>query len=329
MSDPAIIVEDLVKLYKSRTDHPVRALDGLSISVGNGEIFGLLGRNGAGKTTLLRILTTLIRPTSGRVSVLGLDVSERQLEIRRNICVVLQETAVELYLSVRDNLDTYARFQGVPRVLIPERIKKVTEQFGLGDVLQQKTIDLSGGLKRRVQVAKVFMVDKPVIFLDEATMGMDAINKRATLNAIHEETLKGRTIVLTTHILEEAEELCDKVAIIDRGKIVASGDLPTIKSIVSGTIDIILTFETLTDEVLRQLKTLPLQKFSQAGNTVELCLRVDHLTVLDYVAQLARSAKVLNVEVATTSLEDAFIEIIDRIRPSETGAPESLSHDER
>ena len=155
---------------------------------------------------------------------MGLDVVRRSLEVRSSICVVLQENAVEVFLSVEDNLRTYARFHSIPRGGDPRRSGRVMEQFGLGEHRKQKVIDLSGGLKRRVQVAKVFMVDKPVVFLDEATTGMDPINKRATLDAIRDQARQGRTIVLTTHILQEAEELCDRIAIIDRGSVVALGD---------------------------------------------------------------------------------------------------------
>ena len=236
LNPPAIDIRDLVKVYHPRRAEPVRALDRLSLQVGTGEIFGLLGRNGAGKTTLLRILTTLIPPTEGSASVLGFDLHRHPLEIRKRLCVVLQENAVEIFLSVVDNLATYARFHAIPRNEVSGRIERVLDQFGLTEHRNQKVNDLSGGFKRRVQVAKVFMVDKPLVFLDEATTGMDPINKRATLDAIREQARQGRTILLTTHILEEAEELCDTIAIIDRGRVVATGDLPTIKSLISAAV---------------------------------------------------------------------------------------------
>jgi ABC-2 type transport system ATP-binding protein len=172
-TDIAIEAENLVKIYHVKSARPVRALDGLSLSVKQGEIFGLLGENGAGKTTLLRILTTLLHPTTGRATLMGLDVERRAYDVRKKICAVLQENAVEVFLSVEDNLTTYARFHSIPRREIGATAERVIEQFALGEFRKQKVIDLSGGLKRRVQVAKVFMVDKPVVFLDEATTGMD------------------------------------------------------------------------------------------------------------------------------------------------------------
>jgi ABC-2 type transport system ATP-binding protein len=315
MSRSVIEVTDLVKVYKEKTRQAVRALDGLSLQVSQGEIFGILGPNGAGKTTLLRILTTLTRPTSGSASVFGLDVLHRPLEVRKNICVVLQENAVELFLSVEDNLKTYARFHSVPHTEISRLTRQVVEQFGLGEYRRQKVIDLSGGLKRRVQVAKVFMVDKPVVFLDEATTGMDPINKRATIEAIRDQSCKGRTIVLSTHILQEAEDLCDSIAIIDHGRCIAKGNLPSIKAVVSSAFDILLTFESLTDEMVRKLQQLPLLRFSRSDNSVEMSVRVEDLFNLDLIAQLARSDQITHIEVNSSTLEDAFFQLVGHRGP--------------
>jgi ABC-2 type transport system ATP-binding protein len=311
MNEIAIAVEKLVKVYKEKSPTPVRALDGLTLQVRKGEIFGLLGRNGAGKTTLLRILTTLIPPTSGSVRVSGFDVQREGLSVRKSICVVLQENAAELYLSVKDNFATYARFHSIPREEFKIRLDHVIGQFGLQDYLNQKVIDLSGGLKRRLQVAKVFMIDRPIVFLDEATTGMDPINKRATLNAIREQARLGRTIFLTTHILEEAEELCDTIAIIDHGKCIATGDLHAIKSRVSPVYDLAITFESLDVSTLHQLQSLPLLKFSHGKNTVEMSVKGDPLSTLNLVTELAKTNKIIHFEANSASLEDVFLELLD------------------
>ncbi len=311
----AVNIRDLVKVYHPRSAPPVRALDNLTLQVRRGEIFGLLGRNGAGKTTLLRILTTLIAPTSGDVTVLGYDIRKNATEIRRLLCAVLQENAVELYLSVADNLDTYARFHSVPRRQVASRIDQVMDLFGLTEYRNQKVIDLSGGLKRRVQVAKVFLVDKPLVFLDEATTGMDPINKRATLEAIHQQARAGRTIFLTTHILEEAEELCDTIAIIDRGHCVATGDLPRIKSLVAGAIDISIDFEAMPPSLLDDLRRLPC-RFSHTRTTVEATVHPGDLAVLEEIIRIARHAQVRHLEVHSATLEDVFLELL---RPTAEG----------
>jgi ABC-2 type transport system ATP-binding protein len=309
-NDIAIDIRNLVKVYRPRSGTPVRALDNLTLQVHQGEIFGLLGKNGAGKTTLLRILTTLALPTSGAVNVLGFDILQNAIDIRRRLCVVLQENAVELYLSVADNLDTYARFHSIPRPEVPARIERVMDQFGLTEYRNQKLIDLSGGLKRRVQVAKVFMVDKPLVFLDEATTGMDPINKRATLDAIHQQARAGRTIFLTTHILAEAEELCDTIAIIDRGRRIASGNLAEIKSLVPGAFDVTIVFQTLPADLLDELRRLPLVRLSHTYTTVEASVRSTDLSVLEEVLRTVRRGQVIHLEVQSATLEDVFLELL-------------------
>jgi ABC-2 type transport system ATP-binding protein len=306
----AIAVRDLVKVYAGRSSTPVRALDGLSLEVRRGEIYGLLGRNGAGKTTLLRVLTTLTRPTSGTVTVMGHDVVAHPLEVRRSLCAVLQENAVELFLSVRDNLAVYARFHGIPRGEIRPRADRALEQFGLTEHAAKKVIDLSGGLKRRVQVAKVFMVDKPLIFLDEATTGMDPVNKRAALDAIREQARRGRTVFLTTHILQEAEELCDTITIIDRGRVLATGDLQAIKRLASGVYDVGVTFDELTEQICEEFRRLGPVKFARKGNTLELSVRGSQAPLLEVVSRCAASNRVLHFEVASASLEDVFLDLL-------------------
>jgi ABC-2 type transport system ATP-binding protein len=320
----AIVVENVVKVYREHSPAPVRALDGLSLQVKPGEIFGLLGRNGAGKTTLLRILTTLVPPTSGRVSVMGHDVVRAPYEVRRNICAVLQENAVELYLSVADNLATYARFHGIPREQARTRIESAIEQFGLEEFRSQKVIDMSGGVKRRVQVAKVFMLDTPVIFLDEPTTGMDPITKRTTLDALQRESARGRTVLLTTHILQEAEELCDRIAIIDHGKIVAQGDLPTIKSLASAMVDVSLTFDEVTDQLLADLSRLPLLRLVRRHNSFDFSIKGKEQSALNIVTRLAASHSVAEVEIRGATLEDAFLELLGHgtsAPPREDGQP--------
>lgn len=317
----AIQTEDLTKVYRERSRNPVLALDHLHLEVRQGEIFGLLGRNGAGKTTLLRILTTLIRPSEGGATVMGHDVVRHAIDVRKNICVVLQENATEQYLSVQDNLATYARFHSIPRGEIPQLARRVMEQFALTEYRTQKVIDLSGGLRRRLQVAKVFMVDKPIVFLDEATTGMDPINKRATLDAIRSQAQAGRTIFLTTHILQEAEELCDTFAIIDRGRLVASGDLQTIKSLASGVFDMTITFTALTDKLIEELRRLPVLSLERRNNTVVLSLRGKEITAVSLVTKLSAAHSILHFEVTGASLEDVFLELLARQKPDDGKGP--------
>jgi ABC-type multidrug transport system ATPase subunit len=309
MSEPAIRVHNLVKLYARRGQPAVRAIDLLTFDVARGSIFGLLGPNGAGKTTLLRVLSTLARPTSGAASVLGYDVAATPLEVRRRISVVIQETAVELFLSVRDNLGTFARFHGLPRAEIRTRADRVLRDFGLASEAHRKVIDLSGGFRRRVQVAKVFMVDTPVVFLDEFSTGMDPILKRSVMEQLRREAAAGRTIVLTTQILSEVEELCDDILILHRGRQAARGDLHTLKLLSQGVYDVTVTFDRLPAGIEEEIAARRPLRLSITHNTVEVTLKEDDGGILAIVAALATRGRVLRLEVGGASLEDIFVEL--------------------
>jgi len=231
---PAILVEELQKVYRSGSANPVKALDNISFEIPKGQIFGLLGPNGAGKSTVVKILTTITTPSGGRAQVQGFDVAKEPLQVRRQIGVVLQQTAVETLLTVRDNLLIYASLHGMEKAEAVKRMRLVAEEFELAERLNDTVYELSIGTKRRIQVAKVFMLDSPVIFLDEATTGMDPIMKRKVMERLKNEARKGRTILLTTQILSEAEELCDNIMIIDQGRKLAIGTLQELKSDVQG-----------------------------------------------------------------------------------------------
>ena len=309
MSEPAIRVHNLVKLYARRGQPTVRAIDLLTFDVARGSIFGLLGPNGAGKTTLLRVLSTLAQPTSGAASVLGHDVVAAPLEVRRRISVVIQETAVELFLTVRDNLGTFARFHGLRAAEIRTRAERVLEDFGLASEAHRKVMDLSGGFRRRVQVAKVFMVDTPVVFLDEFSTGMDPILKRSVMEKLRREAAAGRTIVLTTQILGEAEELCDDILILNRGRQAARGDLHTLKLLSQGVYDVTVTFDRLPPGIEDELAARHPIRLSISQNTVEVTLKEDDGGILAVVGALARRGRVLRLEVGGASLEDIFVEL--------------------
>ncbi len=309
MSEPAIRVHNLVKLYGRRGQPTVRAIDLLTFDVARGSIFGLLGPNGAGKTTLLRVLSTLARPTSGAASVLGYDVVAAPLEVRRRISVVIQETAVELFLTVRDNLGTFARFHGLRDAEIRARAERVLEDFGLASEAHRKVMDLSGGFRRRVQVAKVFMVDTPVVFLDEFSTGMDPILKRSVMEKLRREAAAGRTIVLTTQILGEAEELCDDILILNRGRQAARGNLHALKLLSQGVYDVTVTFDRLPPGIGDELAARRPIRLSITQNTVEVTLKEDDGGILAVVGALARRGRVLRLEVGGASLEDIFVEL--------------------
>jgi ABC-type multidrug transport system ATPase subunit len=321
MSEAAIRVRNLVKLFTRRGQPPVRALDGLTFDVARGAIFGLLGPNGAGKTTLLRILSTLARPTAGTASVLGDDVVASPLDVRKRISVVIQESAAELFLSVRDNLGTFARFHGLDSTEIQVRVNRVLEDFGLAADAHRKVQDLSGGFRRRVQVAKVFMVNTPVVFLDEFSTGMDPILKRSIMEKLRREAADGRTIVLTTQILGEVEELCDDILILNHGRQAARGDLHTLKLLSQGVYDVTVTFDRLPPGIQEELAARKPMRLSITQNTVEVTLKEDDRGILNVVSALAARGRLLRLEIGGASLEDIFVELTQRRTPisTETG----------
>ena len=312
-NETAIEVSNLVKVFEKRGSRPVRALDGVSFTVRRGEIFGLLGPNGAGKTTTIRILTTLLRPTGGRAIVGGCDVQLSPLEVRKQLCVVLQDNAVELFLSVLDNLRTFGRFHGMNKGELRKRMDHVLALFGLDEFRNTKAIDLSGGIKRRLQVAKVFLAEKPIVFLDEATTGMDALNKRTTLGAIREEARKGRTIVLTTHILEEAEELCDDLAIINHGAVVARGSVESVKRLGLDFVTLRLVFRRVTRSLERWLKDLSPLRLQIKGDSAEMTISRE-VNLVTLLARIHKEQMVTSFEVAGASLEDVFVELLDKAK---------------
>jgi ABC-2 type transport system ATP-binding protein len=311
VSEPAIVVQNLVKTFQSRSQS-IRAVDDLSFSVRRGSIFGLLGPNGAGKTTTLRIMTTLSRPTGGSVQVLGHDVVKAPLDVRRHIGVVIQEQAADLLLNVRDNLLTFARFHGKAGAAVRARAEDVMKQFGIDDVADRKVQDLSGGVRRRVQVSKMFMIDVPVIFLDEFSSGMDAILKRSVMDLLRAQAAQGRTIVLTTQVLTEAEELCDDILIINKGRRVAHGNLHALKLLTSRLYEVTLSFDRVPDDLQAILAGYAPERVTVSHNTVQLRLRDEESRVLEIVAALARHGRILRVEIAGASLEDVFVELTQR-----------------
>lgn len=309
---PAIEVTNLVKTFRSGSDNVIRAVDGVSFKVEQGEIFGLLGPNGAGKSTIVRILTTIVQPTSGSARVFEHDVVQNPLNVRKHIGVVLQETAVETLLSVRDNLHIYGRLHGLSTTETQKRAARVLEQFDLKDKQKEKAQDLSIGMRRRLQVAKVFMVDSPILFLDEATTGMDPIIKRQTLDSIRELSRQGRTIFLTTQLLEEAEALCDHIVILNRGKSIASGSLDRLRSLTKKRFHVSLSFSSEQPEAVEALRSLNPISLSVEDNDAEMQFEGEEAAILEKLSKISQRFRIERLEIHGISLEEIFVELMDR-----------------
>ena len=196
-----------------------RAVDGINLSVKSGQVFGFLGPNGAGKSTTIKLLTTLIPPSDGSLTILGIDATKNPLEIRHKIGVVLQQPSYEPTLSVEKSLEKYGMMWNVPKDERKKRAEQLITDFDLAEIRKKKNEDLSIGQRRRVQVAREFMHDMELLFLDEPTVGLDPSARRKLLDYLKNKVKTGLTIFYTTHVLTEAEYLCDEIAIIDKGRI--------------------------------------------------------------------------------------------------------------
>jgi len=216
---PAVLVDDLVVRFGE-----LEAVGGVSFAVSHGEVFGLLGPNGAGKTTTIRVLTTLLPPTEGRALVAGYDVRGQSLEVRASIGYIPQAISVDGALTAYENLDFYGRVTGVPRRERRARIAEAIETMELAPMLDRLARTLSGGMLRRLEIASALLNRPQVLFLDEPTVGLDP-NARTLvwerLAALREHA--GTTILVTTHVMEEAERYCDRLAVIDQGRLVEQG----------------------------------------------------------------------------------------------------------
>lgn len=220
-TDKLLSIENLVKVYPGSSQQP--ALAGLSLSVARGSIFGLLGPNGAGKTTTISILCTLLLPTSGTLTVLGHDIVRQADAVRRKIGLVPQEIALYPSLSARENLRYFARMLRVGRRRIEERVTECLELVGLLDCADRRVETYSGGMKRRANLAVGILHEPELLFLDEPTVGIDAQSRNLILERLAELNRAGMTLIYTTHYMEEAQQLCDEIAIIDAGKVIACG----------------------------------------------------------------------------------------------------------
>lgn len=307
----AIEVEDLRKVYRTGRG-TVNALDGVSFAVPQGRIYGLLGPNGAGKSTLVKILSTITAPTSGRASVMDCDVVHQSLAARQKLAVVLQQTATENLLTVRDNLLVYAYLHGVKRDAAQERLRVVAEEFELGGLLRDTAQELSLGTKRRIQVAKVFMIDAPVIILDEATTGMDPLMKRNVMDRLRSEARNGRTILLTTQVLSEAEELCESIMIIDHGRSMASGTLPELRKLSIHMFRVSLTFAETNGNLRSRLEALKPAQLEIDGKAVEMVFEGEESSLLENLAQISKDIPILQFEVRGPTLEEIFIALMKK-----------------
>ena len=301
----AIIVSEITRKFGTAT-----AVDGISFQVDRGEFFGFLGPNGAGKTTLIRMLTTLLKPTSGKAVISGFDVAEDPSQVRKHIGVVPQAMTSDLDLTGRENMDIYGRFYSIHARQRKERTAHLLEMVGLAQRADDLVATYSGGMRRRLEIARVLVHRPALLFLDEPTVGLDPQSRRVVWELLRKLTEGDSiTIFLTTHYMEEAETLCGRVAIIDAGKIIAMGSPAELKAGIPGNDIVTLKIGGLTDEIIRAIEKLPfVHKVNRQDDSLAAYADngAENLPgLIDAVR--ASGGTILAASVHEQSLEDVFI----------------------
>ncbi len=316
---PAIEVHDLVKVFARGR---VRALDGLSFEAGTGTILGVLGPNGAGKTTAVRILSTVIRPDSGRAAILGIDVGGDPAAVRRIIGLAGQNAAVDENLSGRQNLQMIGRLSHMGRGPARRRADELLEQFELTHAATRPLKTYSGGMRRRLDLAAALVAQPPVLFFDEPTTGLDPHTRQDMWTWTERLARAGTTVLLTTQYLEEADRLADRVIVVDHGRVIAEGTPAALKAELGATVLLV----TLEDHERARDAAALLETVGSRPPTVEdhvVELNVDNGPRAGSEAMRALDAAgiaVLGLELRQPSLDDVFLRLTGRKAEAEPGA---------
>ena len=291
----------------TKTFGKIRAVRGIDLTIDEGEIFGLLGPNGAGKTTTIGMLCTIIRPTSGTGIIAGFDIVRHPTQVRQNVGIVFQDPTLDTILTGRENLQLHARLYGIPA---RERNRWIEEMLELVD-LRERADDLtktySGGMRRRLELARGLLHRPAVLFLDEPTLGLDPQTRARTWEYIRKMAQKEKTtVVLTTHYMEEAQLMCDRIGIIDAGKIIALDTPGNMIDRMGGDIVAI----NAPNPPLDQIRSLPyVSEIKTAGETTEITMKSAHLHLAGLLA-LIRDVR--SVEMRKPTLNDVFIKLTGR-----------------
>ncbi|MBY0494834.1 MAG: ATP-binding cassette domain-containing protein [Cyanobacteria bacterium] len=306
----AIEVQDIRKRFGDFT-----AVDGVSFTVQPGEVFGLLGPNGAGKSTLIRMLTTLLPPTSGTARVAGFDVAKQADGVRRSIGVIPQAMTSDTELSVEENLIIFSKLYGVPRAKRTVLIDELLAAVDLTEWRAKQVMYLSGGMRRRVEIARGLVHEPKIFFLDEPTTGLDPVSRVAVwemIRKIKEE--RGLTVLLTTHYMDEADRLCDRIAIVDHGKLVALDSPLKLKASIPSQNAIEVSFSAVPADWAARLKQLPhVQSISNEDHVFRIATADGPATTMALVAETESvGLAIQSLAVKSTTLDDVFVHYTGR-----------------
>jgi len=298
-----IIVENLKKYYKD-----VKAVDGINLEVDRGEIFGFLGPNGAGKTTTIKMLVTLLKPTGGTAKIVGYDIRKSPDEIRNNIGVVFQDPALDDILTGKENLDFHARMYGIKKGKKEKRIKEVLKLVDLEERADTLVKNYSGGMRRRLEIARGLMHFPKILFLDEPTLGLDPQTRRVIWEYIKDLNEKENiTIFLTTHYMEEADYLCDRIAIIDYGKILVIDKPSKLKNKIGKDVITISCYNSkLCADLLKREKWVESIKIHNSNVTIGTREVEKKLPLILRMAE-RNKIKIKSIDIRKPTLEDVFL----------------------
>jgi len=304
-----ITADNLYKYYGS-----VKAIDGISLDVDYGKVFGFLGPNGAGKTTAIKIFTTLIQPTSGKVSILGYDLLKQPNLIKQRIGVVQQKPSFESSLTVEGSLDLYGKLWNIGNGERNKRVQDLLKMFAIEDIRNVKNEELSIGQRRRVQVAREFMHDMDLLFLDEPTVGLDPSARRTLLDYIKQRVKEGLTVFFTTHIMEEAEYLCDEIAIINKGKIIAMDTPSGLKQKFGGVKIVEIKLKEPFNGIENVINSLGISGNVELQDSMSIKISAHNAEqiLINVIESLNKNnAQVASISVNPPSLEEIFLAMVD------------------
>ncbi|MEU9116072.1 ATP-binding cassette domain-containing protein [Streptomyces sp. NPDC048483] len=323
-ANPAIVVEDLHKTYGTKA-----ALDGLDLTLAHGTVHAVLGPNGAGKTTLVRILSTLLRHDGGRAEVAGYDVLRQPDEVRRRIGLLGQHAAVDEELSGRQNLEMFGRLFHLGARRAGERADELLERFGLADTGRKAVGRYSGGMRRRLDLAASLVLAPRILFLDEPTTGLDPRGRTEVWHAVRSLVDDGTTVLLTTQYLEEADQLADRISVVDGGRVVADGTPDELKSAIGGDrLDVVVRDGRQLDAAEQLLGLLP--SVVAGGGTLAVAADERRLSapVTDRMAALTEAVRVLDgagiaaadIAVRRPTLDEVFLRLTGDTTGDKEGA---------
>ena len=298
---------EIVNLHKKYDD--VHAVQGIDLSIKKGEFYGLLGPNGAGKSTTINSITSLVKPTSGNIKILGKDIVSDFRYARSQVGIASQELSNDWFFPLEDLLYYQAGFYGITRKNAKQRIEYILEKLGLYEHRKKKMRMLSGGMKRRLQIAKALVHDPQILILDEPTAGVDVELRHDLWEYLKELHVEGKTILLTTHYIDEAELLCERVGIIDKGKLIVEDTVKNLKNMVNKSGIVIHAKDDYSnlDQLLDDFKP------SITRNRIEILTKTPNLDLPKIILKLSENNVIIeDIQLSQTSLEDVFLELTGR-----------------